>query len=220
MITERSLRAGRRTAIVLALTFAFICSTGLSAHRLDEYLQAARLAIDPSRVELEVDLTPGISIADAIIAEIDRDHDGLLAADEKRAYVARVLGAMELKIDGQTLHAEPIASTFPVLDAFRRGDGTIRLQSAAALPRLSEGGHQLLFRNTHCPDVSVYLANALVPESDRIAVTAQTRDGEQHDLTIDFLVRTRPSTSSRVWLLGGIAGVLLMALMTRPSKAA
>ena len=61
----------------------------------------------------------------------------------------------------------------------RRGEGTIRLQAAATLPRLSTGAHQLLFRNSHHPDRSVYLANALVPESDDVAVTAQRRDGDQ-----------------------------------------
>ncbi len=215
------MRAGRRTALVLALTTTVIVSTGLSAHRRDEYLQAARLAVEPGRVELELDLTPGIAVADAIIADIDRDRDGSLSADEKRVYVGRVLDAIRLHIDGQTLDMGPIGSTFPDLDAFRRGEGTIRLQSAVVLPRLSDGDHQLLFRNVHRPDVSVYLANVLVPRSDRIAVTAQSRDADQHDLTIDYVIRTQPATSTRVWLLGGIAGAaVLMALRMRPSKAA
>jgi hypothetical protein len=100
----------------------------------------------------------------------------------------------------------------------RRGEGTIELRSAAVFPRMPDGGHRLSFRNTHRRDVSVYLANALVPRSDRIAVTAQTRDAEQRDLTIDYLVRTRSEASPPVWLLGGSAGALLLAaLMTRPS---
>ena len=32
----------------------------VSAHRLDEYLQAARIGIDPERVQIELDLTPGV----------------------------------------------------------------------------------------------------------------------------------------------------------------
>jgi hypothetical protein len=210
------LRAARRTAVVLALSAVVIVGTGVSAHRQDEYLQAARLAVEPGVVELELDLTPGIAVADEIIAEIDRDRDGFLTADEKRIYVQRVLGAINLYIDGQPLQTEPMASTFPVLDALRHGDGTIRLRVAAVLPRLSSGDHQLLFRNTHRPEVSAYLANALVPESHSIAITAQRRDGEQHDLTIDFVLRTEPATDARVWLLIAIASVaLLMALVAR-----
>src|SRR6185436_8782565 len=102
----------------------------------------------------------------------------------------RVLGAIGVQIDGQALQTNPRASTFPVVEALRQGDGTIRLKVAAALPRLSEGHHQLFFRNTHRPEVSVYLANALVPESDRIAIMGQSRDRDQRDLTIDFVFRT------------------------------
>ena len=46
----------------LALTIAAGAATHLSAHRLDEYLQAARLGIDPDRVELQLDLTPGAAV--------------------------------------------------------------------------------------------------------------------------------------------------------------
>jgi hypothetical protein len=219
MTTGRSLRAGRSAAAGLALTTMVIVNTDLSAHRLDEYLQAARLAVEPNRVELELDLTPGVAVADAVIADIDRDRDGLLTADEQRAYVGRVLNAVELQIDGRPLHAELAAFTFPVLDAFRHGDGTIRLQSAITLPRLSEGDHQLLFRNRHRPEGSVYLANALVPESDQIAITGQRRDGDQRDLTINFAVRRQSASSTPVWLLGGIAGgAVLTALIKRPHR--
>jgi hypothetical protein len=109
-----------------------------------------------------------------------------------------------------------MACTFPASDAFRGGDGMIRLRASAGLPRLSSGAHQLFFRNTYRPDVSVYLANALVPESDWIAIKGQRRDGDQRDLTIDFVVRTETATSLRVWLLGGLASAaLLMAFVTR-----
>ena len=128
-----------------------------------------------------------------------------------------MLADIELQIDGRTLHVGPIASAFPDLDAVRHGDGTIRLQSAVVLPRLSDGGHQLFFRNTHRPDVSVYLANALVPESDRVAVTAQRRDAGQQDLTIDYVVRTQPATLTRLCLLGGLAAAVT-ALIMSPSK--
>ena len=86
---------------MLALTAVVISSTALSAHRRDEYLQAARIGVEPGRVELELDLTPGIAVADAIIAEMDRDHDGVLSDSEKRAYVSQVLAGIDLHIDGR-----------------------------------------------------------------------------------------------------------------------
>jgi hypothetical protein len=192
----------------------------LSAHRLDEYLQAARLAIDPGRVQIELDLTPGIALAEAILADIDRNRDGSLSAEEQRAYGSLVLSALELEVDGTRLPVQLGASSFPEAAAVRRGEGTIRLRSAAALPRLSIGVHRLLFRNRHHPDRSVYLANALVPESDQIAVTAQRRDGDQSKLIIDYVLSAAPATSPAVWLLGGIAAATgLSALLMRASRS-
>ncbi len=82
------------------------------------------------------------------------------------------------------------------------------------------GPHQLLFRNSHHPDRSVYLANALVPESDQIAVTAQRRDSDQSELIIDYVIRAAPAPSTSVWLLGSIAAAtVLAALLMRVSRS-
>jgi hypothetical protein len=213
---KRRTKALRRFLAAIAVVIAV---TGVSAHRRDEYLQAARVAIEPSRVELELDLTPGIAVAEAIIADIDRDRDGALSPQEKRAYVRLVMSAMELAVDGLPLQLEPLASTFPDLRSFRRGDGTIQLQSAVVLPPVSDGDHQLSFRNTYRRDVSVYLANALAPESQRVMVTAQRRDPDQRDLTIDYFVRADPTASLPVWPLGVIGvAVVAAARLIRGSK--
>ena len=193
----------------------------MSAHRRDEYLQAARIEIEPGRVELELDLTPGIALADAIIADLDFDGDGLLSREEQRAYAARVMNAVELELDGRRLQMQPLASTFPDLEAIRRGEGTIRLQANAVVPPRPAGRHQLVFRNTHRQDVSVYLANAVMPSDDHLIVTGQRRDRDQRELTIDYVVRGDTPTSIPVWLLTGIAGAALVTrLLTYRSRAA
>jgi hypothetical protein len=202
-----------RGAGALALTMAIIGAAEVTAHRRDEYLQAARVAIDPGRVQLELDLTPGIALADAIIADIDRNGDGALSPDEQRAYGSLVLSALTLELDGTPVRAQLADARYPDPDAMRRGEGTIRIQSAAALPRLSMGPHRLLFRNRHHPDRSVYLANALVPASDDVAVTAQRRDGDQTELTIEYVLRAAPARFAIGWVLGGIAAAAVLSLM-------
>ncbi len=193
----------------------------VSAHRRDEYLQAARLAIDPGGVQLELDLTPGIALAEAIIADIDRNRDGSLSEDEQRAYGRLVLSALTLEVDGTPVRAQLGAASFPDAEAMRRGEGTIRIQSAATLPRLSTGPHQLLFRNRHHPDRSVYLANALVPGSDEVAVTgaAARRRSDRADQSTTSCVRA-PATSTAAWLLGSIAAAMVLVLLTRRSRSA
>ena len=81
-----------RSRAIGALTLLLVLMSGswTSAHRRDEYLQAARLAIDPDRVELALDLTPGIAVADLVLSEIDVDRNGLISVAEARAYSDRV----------------------------------------------------------------------------------------------------------------------------------
>ena len=86
-----------RAACVLALTTAIVGVAEVSAHRRDEYLQAARLAIDPGGVQLELDLTPGIALAEAIIADIDRNRDGALSQDEQRDYAGSVAACADAR---------------------------------------------------------------------------------------------------------------------------
>jgi hypothetical protein len=88
---------------------------------------------------------------------------------------------------------------------------TGRLRVAAATPSLSAGAHRLSFRNGHHPDIGVYLANALVPADDRVAVTGQQRDVDQRELVIAFELRADQPDAVRWWMLRG-AGVLLALL--------
>jgi hypothetical protein len=194
---------------------AGLAATEVSAHRRDEYLQAARLIVEPDRVELGLTMTPGIAVADAIIADIDRDRDGSLSGQEQQDYAARVVSAIDVEVDGRRLELQPGASIFPDLDAMRRGEGSILLRSGAAIPSLPAGTHHVFFRNRHRPDVSVYLANAVVPASERLAITAQHRDRDQRELAVDYVLRTGPASFRGVWLIVAIALAGLTAILLR-----
>jgi hypothetical protein len=208
------LPAARLTAFLL---LAAICvGTALSAHRLDEYLQAARIGIEPDRVRIELGLTPGTAVAEAIVRDIDRDGDGSLAPREQQAYAWQVLKNLELRLDGRSLSIELIEASFPTVATVRDGEGTIAIESEAGLPVLTAGHHQLFFRNTNGAASGVYLANALVPDSDRLAITAQGRDGAQSELTIDFMMRAAPVVSQREWTLAGILAAGIFWVFVRP----
>lgn len=205
-------RSRRSRSVACALTIALVAAgASASAHRRDEYLQAARIAIDPDRVQITLDLTPGISRADDILAGIDSDRDGSISAQDTQAYARELLTNLALDVDGAPIRLELAASTFPTVAAVRNGEGTMRVDAAAALPRLRDGAHHLHYRNSHRSDISVYLANALVPESRRIAVTAQRRDRDQRDLVIDYVLE--PEGSARTELqVSAAAGVGLTSM--------
>jgi len=184
-----------------ALAMAAVMAATISAHRRDELLQAARIALGPDSVQIDLDLTPGIALASETLAEIDHDRDGTLSLDEQRIYADRVFRALSVSVDGIPLGLEPTASTFPELAAVYRGEGLIRLQASLSLPNQSPGVHHLRFRNDHRPAESAYLANALVPDSPRVAVVAQYRDQGQSELTIEYAIRARPAPLSTGWLV-------------------
>ena len=165
-----------------------VAGKDVSAHRSDDYLQAARIGLEPDRVLITLDLTPGIAVAGSFMAALDHDGDGALSTEEQRGYAERVLSVLEVEIDERTIRPRLASWSFPEAAAFRRGEGTIRLEIQATLPGVSAGSHRLFFRNAHLADQSAYLANALVPESARVTVTAQRRNRDQSELTIEYTV--------------------------------
>jgi hypothetical protein len=185
------LRRNRVRTIAVALAAVFTAGAQTSAHRLDELLQAARVGIAGDRVDLELDLTPGAAVSDRMIAEIDRDGDGSFSNDEQRSFVNRVFAQIEMTADGTRLRVTPRSFTFPAAAAFGTGDGVIAIRAAAPMPASSQGAHHLAFQNDYGRDISVYLANALVPETNRVAVTGQQRDGVQSRLIIAYDLKTQ-----------------------------
>ena len=207
-----------RSSAAAAVAVLLVASADVSAHRRDEYLQAARVALLPDRVTVQLDLTPGIEVADAIVTLVDRDRDGSLSAEEQHAYASAVVGALDLRLDDTRLPLQVNASSFPAIASMRGGEGTIRIEASAAHRALTAGAHQVFLRNTHQRHQSVYLANALVPETARVTVLDQRRDERQTELTIDYSVHAGTVVPNAGWVLAGLpiaAGLLLRVTRRR-----
>ena len=54
------------------------------AHVLDEYLQSTLVIIEPGDIRLSIHLTPGVEIADQVLAHIDQDRDGTISGLKPR----------------------------------------------------------------------------------------------------------------------------------------
>jgi len=219
MTTGRSLRGSKRAAAAVLATMSVASGAQLSAHRLDEFLQAARIAVERDRVQLEMSLTPGTAVADRAIRDIDADRNGVLSREEQQAYAGRVLGALTLRLDSSPpLHLQPAKFRFPDLAALRAGDGAIMIRAEAGVSLLPVGEHRLFFHNQNASGDSVYLANALAPEGDDVSVTGQQCTGNQSEFTIEFVVRAAPAASLR-WMWIALAGAFVLAglLIRRPT---
>lgn len=204
------------TRLCAALALAcLIWPSPVSAHRLDEYLQATRLGIEKDRIVLEIDLTPGANIASQIVARIDTDRDGRISVAEEADYARRVIGSVALSIDGRRTPVALLTRQFPALDEMTLGIGTIHLRAAADVSSGS-GRHALTYVNAHAPKDSVYLVNALQPSDDRVHIGGPTRDPLQRGLTMEFDVAPDPLWSRAGWLTAGF--VLIGLLRTRAAR--
>jgi len=198
-------------AFAVTLLIAVAGASPVSAHRRDELLQAARIGVAADRIELELSLTPGIAVADDVIGAIDRDHDGALSSEEQRSYAEQVLAATEVRIDDRIVKMEHAAAMYPLPGELRNGDGAIELRTAATLRALASGRHEIVFTNGYRGDISVYLANALKPDSERIVIASQHRDPEQRTLAIEFTIDGQRFAALPAWLFASGAGAWLIA---------
>ena len=179
------------------------------AHRLDEYLQATRIDVARDRIVLEVDITPGTSIAVSAIASIDRDRDGHISATEAQAYADTVLAEMVFELDGRALPLMLTNVRVPALAEIREGMGTLRIEASADITNRVAGRHALFYRNNHHPNASVYLVNAMMPGTRSISIEQQLRDREQREFRLEYEVRTASGpigwTITAALLLTGLA---------------
>ena len=200
-----------RAAIVVA-ALCLWAGTTTSAHRLDEYLQATRVAINRDRVDLEIDLTPGVAVADQVLERIDADRDGRISNDEASAYSRQVLNDLSIEVDGRPQRLTLTEVRCAPVAELRQGIGAIRIKATAPAPAATAGPHVVFTRNVHRPDISVYLANALVPANADLTIQRQVRDPQQHELRIEFDVARVPHADVLGWLAPLGAATALTAL--------
>ena len=122
------------------------------------------------RVQLEMSLTPGVAVADSVVAAIDADRNGNLSQQEQDAYAAQVVNARRCPSTGAP-HRGARASTFPDAASLRSGDGAITIR-ATRTSRDWGPAHIAFVPNTRGHECT---PNALVPEHDDVtAVWAGT----------------------------------------------
>lgn len=191
----------------LIFIVASLIPASAGAHRLDEYLQATRVEVERNAINLDVDLTAGVSLAAQVSSWIDTDGDHVISAAESAAYGRQVLQSLTLSVDGIRAGIRLTDVQSPTIADMNAGVGTFRVHGLADLPSATTGRHQLALTNSHHPESSVYLTNALVSSDSTIRILAQNRTRDQHSVTIDYEVGTTALRARLSWLLA--AGTLL-----------
>ncbi len=201
------------SALTASLTIALLWPATAAAHRLDEYLQATRVSLERTRVLVELDLTPGATIASTIVPLIDRDADGVIAPAEIEAYGRRVLADLLVSVDGEGAALELTSIDAPSIAEMRDGMATIRLRATGRVAARS-GTRDLLVENRHLPSSSVYVVNALMPDDRAITVVSQTRDPRQSSARIAYDIG-EGSVAQATWLSIGAIGLSALVVFRR-----
>ena len=92
-MAEAVTRTRRHLPLLLALV---ALPSAVFAHRDDQYLQATLVAIEAGGVRLQINLTPGVAVAEQVLAEIDRDRDGAISKHEAAVYAELLKGDTQL----------------------------------------------------------------------------------------------------------------------------
>lgn len=178
--------------VVLTGVLAGLLPMALWAHRLDEILQTMFITVEPGHVDLDLTLTPGLNLAAGLFTTLDQDRDGVISPQEAESYARKVASDLTLEVDDTPLSLKLVGNHLPIRDDLLTGRALIRLSYRAEFPPLAPGEHHLTFRNSHQTNASVYLVNALVPESKQVEITRQTRDLLQLQSRIEFKIGNNP----------------------------
>ena len=182
-----------KTRLVIFIAILLL-ALPLSAHRLDEYLQAIIVSVEQARVNASMRLIPGVAVSSAVITAIDSNRDGVFSPAEQQTYARQVLSDLSLSVDGHSLQPQLRTVSFPAPADMKEGLGEIHIEFDAVLPA---GGprRSLVIENHHQPPMSVYLMNSLVPQDPDIRIGAQSRNQNQSYFRLDY-VQASPQQDS------------------------
>lgn len=176
-----------RFPVLLLVGFFVLPSTSL-AHRLDEYLQATLVTIEPGEIRLQINLTPGVAVAEQVLSRIDRNRNGTISTNEATAYATLLLRELSLRLDQRKVELKLGSLNFPAPTELRTGLGIIQIELSAIIGSLAEGPHTFLLENRHLRTLSVYLFNAAQPRSASVHIIRQKRNETQSTGEIEFTI--------------------------------
>jgi hypothetical protein len=184
-----------------------------AAHVLDDYVQRAQIQLDTQALQIELKLIPGIQVAPGLLTLMDTDGDGVISLAEEQTYANGVLQDLALEVDGRDVALGLSRVQFPSSLEMAEGVGVINLTFGAPVELAAAGRHQVFFSNKHLPEISVYLANVLVPASKTVEIVEQRRDNLQRTLGVAIQIQPAPSSGSIRWLAVLLAILCLVPLL-------
>lgn len=168
------------------------------AHPSDAYLQASYITIHSSRIEIELNLTPGVLVAPQVLPELDKNNDQQISEAEGAAYVNDVVRNLAVQVDERALALDVSKIELPTYLNLQAGYGIIRVVASAAFDKNTSGAHQLLYKNNNAPAGVAYQVNVLVGKDTSIALGQIIRNENQQRFSLEFTIGSGDTTPASI----------------------
>lgn len=169
-------------------------------------MQATRIGIDASHIDVRVELTPGADIAPGLISSIDTNGNGWFDGREFNDFTHAVEQGLKVTLDGRAVPLTFQRWDIATIDELRQGTGSMRFQ--ATVPTAGGPGHHALaFANEFAPAPSAFLVNALAPADARVQLGPPARDPRQRTFAIEYDVAGMPRAP---WVTIGVAMIVAL----------
>ena len=203
-----------KTKLIAAAAIILSVAGPVSAHRLDQYLQATLISVEKDRIQGFMRMIPGVAVSSTVLSSVDKNADGILSKTEQQAYAEQVLRDVSISVDGKGLSPRLVSVEFPKAEEMKAGLGEIKIEFSAELPR-GGANRKLVFENHHQSRIAAYLVNCLVPRDKDIHFTSQNRNELQSFYELEYTqagvhsdsVSVEASSSSRSSLNAMLASV-------------
>ena len=203
-VVRRALSALLLGPAVLVLAVVLPASSA-SAHPLDVYVQGSYVTLAPSKVSVELDLSPGVLLAPRVLDVLDVDRDRQISDSEARSYAEQVLHEVEVRADDRLLTVELTSVEVPPYLTVQAGYGTLRVYGEAGGAPTVAGEHQIFFRNGFAPTGSAYQVNAFVENGAPVTLGLQRRDEAQQQSVVNYQIDSAAAGSTAGRTAGGDA---------------
>jgi nickel/cobalt transporter (NicO) family protein len=168
------------------LLLSSVQTPSVSAHPLDEFLQAMYVSLGGDQIGVEVDLTPGVLVGPQVVQLIDTNGDGQITEEEAQSYARQVFQQLSVELDGQPraiVLTKVVAA--PVLN-LASGAGSLQLIGTLDSSVIAAGTHELTIQNHYAPIQSMYQSAVVLDKPNQVGVGKQTRDQTLQSLRVDF----------------------------------
>lgn len=157
------------------------------AHPVDEVVQGAYLTLAPGEMRLELDLTPGTEVADAVLRTIDANGDKRLSEAETRAFGERVLQQSTLTLNGKAAAWRLDRVSAPAYEDLQLAAATLKIYAVAKRPDRA-GPQTFSYENRYQPAKSQWIANVfLLPGGGwGYKVVGQQHTSDGRGLTVSY----------------------------------